>query len=396
MHASKSLSLLAVALMQGLAAAAPHSGLFPTNGTAPTGTGAPTTHSLPIGTAASPIGTAASSSSVHVPPIGTAASSSVHVPFGTGTGSSPSSIVPITASLPATTNGTSMVDGYTTTLSTMSQTKTLTWTVMVPCTTVAAGTTSYYTTASVHTTYVPDLKTITITSACTKCAYATPTPAGPGGPDVPGTSTIKPVGSTSTGPDVPGTSTIKPVGSTSTGPVCPGGAHCPPVGGSTHTIQETKTVVPTVVPGGQSTTAPAAGVPSSPSAPVKGSTSVIAGNGACPAPSTVTIYNPTTIYATVTVTPAVYTPTTVAECPDGKCGTQTVAPTAHPSPPAPGCPNGKCTTTTTVVGCSSGKCTTITSVYTKTFGHWNGTDATATYKPTGTGFATGLTTGTYA
>ncbi|PWW76199.1 hypothetical protein C7212DRAFT_189165, partial [Tuber magnatum] len=284
-------------------------------GTAPSGPGVPTTVSHPIGTAAS--------------------SSLVPVPIGTGTGSSPSSIVPIEASSSTTAAGTSMVDGFTTTLSTMTQTKTLTWTVMVPCTTVAAGTTSYYTTASVYTTRVPDLKTITITSACTKCAHATPTPVGPGGSGAPGTSTVKPAGSTPAGPGGP--------------------------------VQEIKTVVPIVVPVGQTTTAPVAGVPTYPSGPAKDSSSVIAGDGACPAASTVTVYNPTTIYATVTVTPGVYTPNAAV-------------------------------TSTVVAGCSdgNGKCTTITNVYTKTFTGWNGTDATTTFEPSGTGFATGLTTVTPA
>jgi hypothetical protein len=217
-----------------------------------------------------------------------------------------------------------MVDGFTTTLSTMTKTKTLTWTVMVPCTTVAAGTTSYYTTASVYTTYVSDLKTITITSACTKCAYATPTPAGPGGSVAPDTTIIKPADSTPT-------SSVK-------------------------IIQEIKTVVPIVVSAGQTTTAPAASVPSNPTGPAKGTTSGFSGSGVCPAVSTVTVYNPTTIYATVTVSPGVSTPST------------------------------------TVVGCSTGKCSTITNVYAKTFTNWNGTEPTVAFKPTGKGFATGLTT----
>lgn len=57
----------------------------------------------------------------------------------------------------------------------VTKTKTLTWTLYIPCTTTAYGTASYYSTASIYTTCIPEYETVTLTESCGPNCYS-PTP----------------------------------------------------------------------------------------------------------------------------------------------------------------------------------------------------------------------------
>lgn len=92
-------------------------------------------------------------------------------PTGTGTGVSHTHPNPTTVSL-ATSVPYHTGSAITTVVT---KTKTLTWTLYIPCTTTAYGTTSYYSTASIYTTRIPEYETVTLIESCGQNCYS-PTP----------------------------------------------------------------------------------------------------------------------------------------------------------------------------------------------------------------------------